>query len=161
MKNKKIKACAFLIIFVLSVCLLAACAGDSEETANNSTGGGGNAQSNTSGSADGSDEQSADIRIMPDLPDTDYGGYAFRILVRDDQWAVWRAYDVYTESMDGIRAALIDAGNGRKIPLEEVADVVSVGGASSISRENVQRKIVVSANVSGKDLVGAVNDING
>jgi Cu/Ag efflux pump CusA len=65
----------------------------------------------------------------------------------------------YTESIDGIRSALIDIGSGRKIPLEEIADIVSVGGPNSISRENVQRKIVVSANVSGRDLVSVVNDI--
>ncbi|MCL1850087.1 MAG: efflux RND transporter permease subunit, partial [Bacteroidetes bacterium] len=65
----------------------------------------------------------------------------------------------YTESIEGIRAALIDIGNGRKVPLEEVADVVSVGGANSISRENVQRKIVVSANVAGRDLKTVVDDI--
>ena len=40
-----------------------------------------------------------------------------------------------------------------------MADIVSVAGPSSISRENVQRKIVVSANVSGRDLSGIVNDI--
>jgi Cu/Ag efflux pump CusA len=65
----------------------------------------------------------------------------------------------YTESIDGIRAALFDIGNGRKIPLEEVADIVSVGGANSISRYNVQRKITVSANVAGRDLVSVVNDV--
>ncbi|MCL1937741.1 MAG: efflux RND transporter permease subunit [Candidatus Azobacteroides sp.] len=65
----------------------------------------------------------------------------------------------YTESIDGVRAALIDIGNGRKIPLEEVADIASVGGPNSISRENVQRKIVISANVSGRDLKSVVNDI--
>ena len=65
----------------------------------------------------------------------------------------------YTENIDGIHAALIDIGNGRKIPLEEIADVISVGGASSISRENVQRKIVVSANVSGRDLKSVIADI--
>ena len=65
----------------------------------------------------------------------------------------------YTESIDGIKSALIDIGNGRKVPLEEIADIVSVGGPSSISRENVQRKIVVSANVSGRDLKSVVGDI--
>ena len=65
----------------------------------------------------------------------------------------------YTESIDEIRSALIDAGNGRKLPLEEIADVVSTGGPNSISRENVQRRIVVSANVSGRDLKSAVDDI--
>ena len=65
----------------------------------------------------------------------------------------------YTESIDGVRSALINIAGGRKIPLEEVADIVSVGGPNTINRENVQRKIVVSANVSGRDLVSVVNDI--
>ena len=65
----------------------------------------------------------------------------------------------YTETMDGIRAALIDTADGRKVPLEQVADVVSVAGPSAISRENVQRKIVVSANVAGRDLRGVIRDI--
>ncbi len=65
----------------------------------------------------------------------------------------------YTETIDQIKSALIDTESGGKVPLEEVADVVSVGGPNSISRENVQRKIVISANVAGRDLRGAVSDI--
>jgi len=45
------------------------------------------------------------------------------------------------------------------VPLEQVADIVSVSGPSSISRENVQRKIVIAANVAGRDLRGVVQDI--
>ncbi len=65
----------------------------------------------------------------------------------------------YTESIDGIRSALIDTYNGKKVPLEQVADIVSVSGPSSINRENVQRKIVISANVAGRDLRSVVQDI--
>ena len=65
----------------------------------------------------------------------------------------------YTESIEGIRSALIDTYDGKKVPLEQVADIVSVSGPSSISRENVQRKIVISANVAGRDLRGVVGDI--
>ena len=65
----------------------------------------------------------------------------------------------YTESIEQIKSALIDTESGGKIPLEEVAEIVSVGGPNSISRENVQRKIVISANVAGRDLRGAVSDI--
>ncbi|MDO5522659.1 MAG: efflux RND transporter permease subunit, partial [Bacteroidia bacterium] len=72
---------------------------------------------------------------------------------------VLRLNENYTESIDQIRSALIDVGSGRKVPLEEIADVVSVGGPNSISRENVQRKIVVSANTSGRDLKSVVDDI--
>ncbi|MRR21392.1 efflux RND transporter permease subunit, partial [bacterium] len=65
----------------------------------------------------------------------------------------------YTESVEGIRTALIDTHDGKKVPLEQVAEIVSVTGPSSISRENVQRKIVVSANVSGRDIRSVVKDI--
>lgn len=65
----------------------------------------------------------------------------------------------YTETIEGVGSALITTSTGKKVALEEVAEIVSVGGANSISRENVQRKIVVSANVAGRDLQGAVNEI--
>lgn len=65
----------------------------------------------------------------------------------------------YTETIDGIRSALIDTHDGKKVPLEQVAEIVSVSGPSSISRENVQRKIVVAANVAGRDLRGVVQDV--
>jgi CzcA family heavy metal efflux pump len=65
----------------------------------------------------------------------------------------------YTETLEGIRNALIDTDNGKKVPLEQVAEIVSVSGPSSISRENVQRKIVISANVAERDLRSVVEDI--
>ena len=65
----------------------------------------------------------------------------------------------YTESIEGIKSAMIINGEGAMIPLEEIAEIVSVGGPNSISRENVQRKIVVSANTSGRDVVSIVNEI--
>lgn len=72
---------------------------------------------------------------------------------------VLKLNDDYTGSVDKVKAALIDTENGGKVPLEEVAEIVSVGGPNSISRENVQRKMVVSANISGRDLESVVNDI--
>ena len=77
-----------------------------------------------------------------------------------------RSFDVilrlnkeYTGDIDGVRKALIDTGNGGKVPLEEVAEIVSAGGPSSITRENVQRKLVVSANATGRDIKSVVDDI--
>jgi Cu/Ag efflux pump CusA len=72
---------------------------------------------------------------------------------------VLRLDSTYTSSIEGIRSALIDAVNGKSVPLEDVADVVSVTGPNAISRENVQRKIVVSANVSERDISSVVKDI--
>ena len=61
-------------------------------------------------------------------------------------------------SIQRINELIIDA-NGRKIPLRNVANISSVMGPNTINRENVSRKIVVSANISGGDLRGAVNQI--
>ncbi|MBQ4502430.1 MAG: efflux RND transporter permease subunit [Alistipes sp.] len=72
---------------------------------------------------------------------------------------VLRLNENYTQSIEGVRSALIDTGDGRKVPLEEVAEIVSVGGPNTITRENVQRKLVVSANVSGRDVKSVVDDI--
>ncbi len=72
---------------------------------------------------------------------------------------VLRLNQDYTETIDGIRSALIDTHDGKKVPLEQVADVVSVSGPSAIGRENVQRKVVVSANVSGRDIRSVVQEI--
>lgn len=64
------------------------------------------------------------------------------------------------ESIEAIRDILIDTHNGSgKVPIYFVADVVSAAGPNTVNRENVQRKLVISANVSGRDLRGVVNDI--
>ena len=65
----------------------------------------------------------------------------------------------YTESVEGVKRALIDTPTG-KVPLEDVASVVSVGGPGSISRENVQRKVVVSANIASGDVAGTVERVS-
>lgn len=67
--------------------------------------------------------------------------------------------DSFKDEADKIRNLMIDTGDGRKIPFEYVADIVSSTGPNTINRENVQRKIVVSANVAGRDLRSVVNDI--
>lgn len=65
----------------------------------------------------------------------------------------------YTYTIEGIKSILIDSPTHGKVPLYQVADVISTTGPNTISRENVQRKLVISANVAGRDLRGVVNDI--
>ncbi|MBN4073120.1 efflux RND transporter permease subunit, partial [Crocinitomix catalasitica] len=67
-----------------------------------------------------------------------------------------------TSSRGGIekmKNALIDLPNGTKIELGQIAEIKSVSSPNTINRENVQRKVVVSANVSERDLRGAVTEI--
>tara|TARA_B110000908_G_scaffold77455_1_gene93137 strand:- start:763 stop:3849 length:3087 start_codon:yes stop_codon:yes gene_type:complete len=61
-------------------------------------------------------------------------------------------------SLQKIREALIDSNSG-KIPLEYVANISSTTGPNTISRENVSRKIVISANVAERDMRSVVNEI--
>ncbi|MBE6275118.1 MAG: efflux RND transporter permease subunit [Bacteroides sp.] len=70
-----------------------------------------------------------------------------------------RAKDNVRDEMDKVNDLMIDTESGERIPLSYVADVVSSMGPNSVSRENVKRKIVISANTSGRDLRGVVNDI--
>ncbi len=72
---------------------------------------------------------------------------------------VLRLVPEYTGSVEGVRNALIDTGLGGKVPLSQLAEIVSSSGPNSISRENVQRKLLVSANSSGRDVVSVVEDI--
>jgi CzcA family heavy metal efflux pump len=62
-------------------------------------------------------------------------------------------------NIERIRNALFDTPVGPKVPLSQLAEVVYEKGPNTISRENVQRKIVVQANVSGRDLRSVINDI--
>ncbi|WP_165021266.1 efflux RND transporter permease subunit [Dysgonomonas sp. ZJ279] len=66
--------------------------------------------------------------------------------------------DNFKDEADKIRNLMIDA-NGKKVPFEYVAEITSSTGPNAINRENAQRKIVVSANVAGRDLRGVVDDI--
>lgn len=78
-------------------------------------------------------------------------GHSFNLVVRAD--------NSERKSMDAIKNLVIDTRDGRKVPLTDVADVVSASGPNTINREDVQRKIVISANTDGRDLGSVVNDI--
>lgn len=69
-----------------------------------------------------------------------------------------RLDDEHRNSMEKISNLMIDSNVG-KIPLSYVADVVSATGPNTINRENVSRRIIVSANVQDRDLRSAVNEI--
>jgi Cu/Ag efflux pump CusA len=79
------------------------------------------------------------------------GNMSFDLMLRYNQR--------YRESADAMRNILIDTYTGQKVALAEVADIISGSGPNTISRENVQRKVVVSANVSGRDLRSVVTDV--
>jgi len=78
------------------------------------------------------------------------GQWRFPIMVRfpDDRRA----------DVESIAALWVTAPDGSRIPLRELANIQIVEGPAQISREQASRRIVVEANVIGRDLVGAVEE---
>jgi CzcA family heavy metal efflux pump len=77
-----------------------------------------------------------------------------------------RSYDLVVRFPPELRAnaaaiagVTFDTPTGQRVPLSELAAIEVTRGPNTISRENVQRKIVVQANVAGRDLGGTVEDI--
>lgn len=65
----------------------------------------------------------------------------------------------YREDIESLRNTMIKTPSGAVIPFSAIADINKTRGANTITRENVQRNLVVMANVSGRDLIGVVEDI--
>lgn len=63
------------------------------------------------------------------------------------------------DEMEKIRNLMVDTSDGKKVPLSHVAEVISAMGPNTINRENVKRKIVISANVTDRDLRSVVNEM--
>jgi CzcA family heavy metal efflux pump len=72
---------------------------------------------------------------------------------------VVRLHPASRATLDAIAATTITTSSGANVPLSALAEVRRDRGPNLVSRESVQRKIVVSANVAGRDLGGVVNDI--
>jgi len=65
------------------------------------------------------------------------------------------------DSLDAIRATLITTPSGARLPLSALAEIRNDRGPYFINRENVQRKMVVMANVAGRDLKSVVEEMRG
>lgn len=72
-----------------------------------------------------------------------------------------RLDDEARRDRQAIAATLIDTPAGPRVPLKMLATLVQDTGPNTISRENVQRKMVVQANVAGRDLAAVVDEMRG
>jgi Cu/Ag efflux pump CusA len=72
---------------------------------------------------------------------------------------VLRLTDQARNDVEAIRQIPVDTSSGAVVPLGQLARVEEAKGPNQINREDVQRRIYVAANVSGRDLVGAVNEL--
>lgn len=90
-----------------------------------------------------------------------YGQVVSSVLEGQSSFNLTVRYDpAVLDNLDAIRATLITTPSGAMVPLHALAKIRKDRGPNTISRENVQRKIVVMANVGeGRDLGGVVDDI--
>ena len=91
-----------------------------------------------------------------------YGQAVSRVLEGDASFdLVVRYQPGVLDDIDAVRSTLITTAGGAQLPLHALAEIRKNRGPNTISRENVQRKIVVMVNVAERDLGSVVNDIRG
>jgi CzcA family heavy metal efflux pump len=98
---------------------------------------------------------------LTEMVETALNGRVVSQVLKDQQLfdlMVWLKEDA-RNNLDTIRNLLVDTPTGQKIPLAQVASIDYGTGPNTINRENVSRLIVVSANVSGRDLGSVVEEI--
>ncbi|MDZ8240627.1 MAG: efflux RND transporter permease subunit [Nostoc sp. ChiQUE01a] len=101
------------------------------------------------------------INNLAEMVETALNGRVVSQVLKDQQLfdlVVWLQPEA-RNNLDIIRNLLVDSPTGEKIPLAQVASIDYGTGPNTINRENVSRLIVVSTNVSGRDLRSAVEEI--
>ncbi len=79
------------------------------------------------------------------------GDKSFNLIVRSSQ--------AVQGSIEQIMDMSVTAKNGQTFPLSQVAEVKTASGANTVNHENAKRRIVVSANASGRDQRSLVDEI--
>jgi CzcA family heavy metal efflux pump len=98
---------------------------------------------------------------LAETVDTAFNGHAASQVLEEQ-----RTYDVLVrfddsarQSVEAIAKTLIDTPAGTKVPIGQVAEVRTDQGPNTINRENVQRRIIVQANVADRDLGSVIRDV--
>jgi CzcA family heavy metal efflux pump len=98
---------------------------------------------------------------LAETVETSFNGHIVSQVLEDQRVfdVIVRLDDSARRSVESLGRTLIDTPAGAKVPIAQVADVRIDQGPNTINRENVQRRIVVQANVSGRDLGGVIDDV--
>jgi Cu/Ag efflux pump CusA len=98
---------------------------------------------------------------LAEAVDTAFNGHVASQVLEEQ-----RTYDVLVrfndsarQSIESINRTLIDTPTGAKVPIGQVADVRTDQGPNTINRENVQRRIIIQANVASRDLGSVIEDV--
>jgi len=101
------------------------------------------------------------IGNLADITETSLNGIAVSQVVEGQ-----KTFDLFIRlneesrnKIDSIKNILVDTPSGAKIPLNQVADIHIENRPYFINRENVQRRIVVQSNISGRDLNSVITEI--
>ena len=98
---------------------------------------------------------------LAETVDTAFNGHvASQVLEEQKTYDVLvRFNDSARESVESIGRTLIDTPTGAKVPIAQVAEVRVDQGPNTINRENVQRRIIIQANVADRDLGSVIGDV--
>jgi CzcA family heavy metal efflux pump len=98
---------------------------------------------------------------LAEIVETAYAGAKITQVLENQRTydVVLRYGDEHRADLEAIRSTVIDTPSGARVPLRMLADIREDVGPNTISRENVQRRITVSANVSERDLRSVIDDI--
>ncbi len=98
---------------------------------------------------------------LAETVDTAFNGHVATQVLEEQ-----RTYDVLVrfddsarQSVESIGRTLIDTPTGAKVPIAQVAEVRVDQGPNTINRENVQRRIIIQANVAERDLGSVITDV--
>jgi CzcA family heavy metal efflux pump len=98
---------------------------------------------------------------LAEFVDTAFSGHVASHVFEEQRSyeVIVRLDDSVRRSVDTLARTLIDTPAGGRVPLAQVANVRLDAGPNTINRENVQRRIIVQANVSGRDLGSVINEV--
>ena len=98
---------------------------------------------------------------LAEAVDTAFNGEAVSQVLENQRTydVVVRFDDSARQSVETIASTLIDTPTGAKVPISQVAEVVTDQGPNTINRENVQRRIIIQSNVAGRDLGSVIDEI--
>jgi Cu/Ag efflux pump CusA len=98
---------------------------------------------------------------LAETVDVAFNGEAVSQVLEDQRTydVVVRLDDASRQSVETIAATLVDTPVGAKVPIDQVAEVRVDQGPNTINRENVQRRIIVQANVADRDLGSVIDEI--
>jgi cobalt-zinc-cadmium resistance protein CzcA len=100
------------------------------------------------------------VSEVQDLIETAVGGTTVGKVIEGEQVynMFLRFQERFRESPEAIGNLLVEGRTGLRVPLAQLADIESIEGPLQVSRENGQRRIVIQANVRGRDLGSYVEE---